>query len=59
MLCFDYKCECCDTIVEIRVKSSDRDAIQWCKDCNSELVKLFSAPAFHLVGSGWYRDGYR
>lgn len=29
-----------------------------CKDCPKKAVRLISASAFHLKGSGWYKTDY-
>ncbi|MBB6217246.1 putative FmdB family regulatory protein [Anaerosolibacter carboniphilus] len=40
---FEYKCEECEKIFDVLVKTSDRDQGQKCPHCQSEKVKkLFS-----------------
>jgi predicted nucleic acid-binding Zn ribbon protein len=29
-----------------------------CEHCGGRLEKQMAAPAFHLKGGGWYKDGY-
>lgn len=41
---YEYECSKCKTYIERITKVSERDS-QTCKNCNSKLEKLFSAPA--------------
>ncbi len=55
---YEYICENCRNELEVIQKFSD-DPLTLCPSCNQEsLSKKTSAPAFHLKGGGWYKDGY-
>lgn len=56
MKLFDYKCPKCEKTKEERVKSLEQVVI--CEECEEAMTRLFPAPAFHLKGGGWYKDGY-
>lgn len=56
MRLFDYKCPNCEKQKEERVK--DLEQVVICEECEIQMTRLFPAPAFHLKGSGWYKDGY-
>jgi len=50
---YDYACEKCHIIKEIRHKMSENPEII-CEECGSIMKKLISAPSFILKGEGWY-----
>ena len=57
---YEYKCDLCKCLWEEVQKFSD-PVLTVCKGCEQEggVRKLFSGQiAFHLKGSGWYKDGY-
>ena len=55
---YEYVCEKCHNELEAIQKFSDAPLTN-CPSCKSDaLVKKTSAPAFHLKGGGWYKDGY-
>ena len=57
---YEYKCDLCNGLWEEIQKFSD-DPFTVCKSCEKEggVHKLFSGQiAFHLKGTGWYKDGY-
>ena len=55
---YEYTCEQCGEDIEIIQKITDSPTSQ-CPMCQSHaLRKKTSVSAFHLKGSGWYKDGY-
>lgn len=55
---YEYACEKCGENTEIIKKITDPPSTQ-CPKCQSHsLRKKTSVSAFHLKGSGWYKDGY-
>ncbi len=55
---YEYGCEGCGHQFEIQQKISDAP-LKKCPECGKlKLEKLISATAFHLKGSGWYKDLY-
>jgi len=56
---YDYRCEDCQNVFEVWAKVAD-PAPEACPKCASpKLVKVISAPAFALKGSGWYTTDYK
>lgn len=57
---FDYKCKDCETVVEVLIKTEE-DAPKECPSCNAKdtMVKQIGSSNIQLVGTGWYRDGYK
>jgi putative FmdB family regulatory protein len=54
---YEYRCrKCGNRFEEIQNFSDPRQAP--CPKCSGEGERLFSAPAFHLKGSGWYKTDY-
>src|SRR3954468_11758813 len=54
---YEYKCQTCGKTFEVIQKFSD-DPLKTHAECGGTVEKLFSAPAFHLKGSGWYVTDY-
>jgi putative FmdB family regulatory protein len=54
---YEYKCQNCDDHFDVTLGVNDKQP-EKCSKCNGVLVRLISAPAFHLKGGGWYKDGY-
>lgn len=54
---YEYTCTKCRQGLEAIQKFSDPPLTQ-CPRCGGRLEKQMSASAFHLKGSGWYKDGY-
>jgi len=55
---YEYVCDECDETIEIIQKITDEPS-SLCPNChNHSLRKKTSISAFHLKGSGWYKDGY-
>jgi putative FmdB family regulatory protein len=54
---YEYKCQRCGKIFEVRQKFSDEPLFIH-EDCGGELEKLLSAPALQFKGTGWYVTDY-
>jgi len=54
---YEYKCQSCGKTFEVIQKFAD-DPLKTHLECGGEVQRLFSAPAFHLKGTGWYATDY-
>ena len=55
---YEYECQNCGEVSEMRMKMSDPHP-EVCPKCQGgPLSKLMSSTAFHLKGGGWYQQGY-
>ena len=54
---YEYKCSSCGKTFEVIQKFAD-EPLKVHPECGGEVVRLFSAPAFHLKGTGWYATDY-
>lgn len=54
---YEYQCQSCGHRFEEMQRISD-PALTTCPQCEGELKKLVSAPAFQFKGSGWYVTDY-
>ncbi len=54
---YEYGCSGCSGHFEYTQRMSD-DPLTTCEKCGGELKRLISRTAFHLKGSGWYKDLY-
>jgi putative FmdB family regulatory protein len=54
---YEYKCASCGKTFEVIQKFAD-EPLKSHPECGGEVVRLFSAPAFHLKGTGWYATDY-
>jgi putative FmdB family regulatory protein len=54
---YEYSCAKCGKTIEAIQKFSDKP-LKKHEKCGGTLTKLISASAFHLKGSGWYKDAY-
>jgi putative FmdB family regulatory protein len=54
---YEYKCSSCGKTFEVIQKFAD-EPLTVHPECGGEVVRLFSAPAFHLKGTGWYATDY-
>jgi len=57
MQLYEYQCSKCDKIFEVIEKFSDAPLTVH-EGCGGQVVRLLSAPAFQLKGSGWYATDY-
>ena len=49
---YDFKCECCNEVIEINEPDSPP-----CGICGNTMIRIWSAPAVHFKGSGFYSTG--
>lgn len=54
---YEYRCEGCEQVIEVRQKFSDA-LLTTCEACGAPLKKLISQTGFTLKGGGWYQQGY-
>ena len=54
---YEYKCEKCGDVFEVRQNYSDAPVTVHEK-CGGQVEKLISAPSFQFKGSGWYVNDY-
>jgi len=54
---YEYKCEKCGEVFEVRQNFSDQPVTVHEK-CRGPVEKLISRSAFQLKGSGWYATDY-
>ncbi len=54
---YEYKCEECGELFEVRQKFSD-EPIRIHEKCGGAVHRLLSAPAIQFKGSGWYVNDY-
>lgn len=54
---FEYECTQCGHRTE-HLQLSSGAPLEACPECNGEVRKLMSAPAFQFKGSGWYVTDY-
>jgi putative FmdB family regulatory protein len=50
---FDFKCNNCDSVVELIITD---DPFPKCERCDITLSKVFTPPAIHFKGGGWGGD---
>jgi putative FmdB family regulatory protein len=56
---YEYKCEKCDNTITIN--STSYDPMKYCSakcQCGGKMKSILNAPAVHLKGNGWAKDGY-
>ena len=54
---YDYQCEKCGKVFEVRQKFSDPH-LQVHDECGGKVRRMLSAPALQFKGSGWYVTDY-
>ena len=54
---YEYKCASCGKTFEVIQKFAD-EPLKTHPECGGIVERLFSAPAFHLKGTGWYATDY-
>jgi putative FmdB family regulatory protein len=54
---YEYKCQSCGKTFEVIQKFAD-EPLTTHPECGGIVERLFSAPAFHLKGTGWYATDY-
>ena len=58
---YDYECYRCGEklVVEIPMKEYDPENPPICPKCNQcRMTRVITSAIFHLVGGGWFKDGY-
>lgn len=61
---YEYQCPVCGRTYEALLPVADRDNLSRVPRCAhgestpTPTERRVSAPAFHLQGGGWYKDGY-
>lgn len=54
---YEYRCDACGDVFEVRQKFSDEPLTTHDK-CGGPVHRLLSAPALQFKGSGWYITDY-
>lgn len=54
---YEYQCESCGTVFEVRQKFSD-EPLKLHEACGGPVHRILSAPALQFKGSGWYVTDY-
>ncbi len=54
---YEYKCDRCGEVFEVRQKFSD-EPVAVHERCGGTVQRLMSAPSFQFKGSGWYATDY-
>jgi len=57
MALYDYRCEKCGEIFEVRQKFSDAPLTVH-EGCGGKVERMLSAPALQFKGTGWYVTDY-
>jgi len=55
---YEYQCESCGDVFEVRQKFSDEPLKAHENGCGGPVHRLLSAPALRFKGSGWYITDY-
>jgi putative FmdB family regulatory protein len=55
---YEYRCESCGDVFEVRQKFSDEPLKVHENGCGGPVQRLLSAPALQFKGSGWYVTDY-
>jgi len=54
---YEYKCESCGEVFEVRQKFVDEPLVEH-PGCGGKVERLISASSLHFKGSGWYVTDY-
>lgn len=54
---YEYRCENCGELFEVRQKFAD-EPLSTHEKCGGHVERLLSVPAFQFKGSGWYVTDY-
>jgi len=49
---YDFKCNYCNSVIEI-----DNPNPPMCTTCGNTMARIWSAPAVHFKGTGFYKTG--
>jgi len=56
---YEFQCQSCGNEVEVLQKISD-DPLTMCDACGKpDMIKMVSAAAFRLSGTGWYETDFK
>jgi putative FmdB family regulatory protein len=55
---YDYKCDACETVIEVQKSFSDSDQ-EVCAICGLEMSKVYTPVGVTFKGSGFYRTDSR
>jgi putative FmdB family regulatory protein len=55
---YEYQCESCGDVFEVRQKFADEPLTVHEKGCGGPVHRLLSAPALQFKGTGWYITDY-
>ncbi len=55
---YTYKCNNCGKVFE-KIKSMSANGSEYCEDCNSEAVRVFTPTGIIFKGSGFYTTDYK
>ena len=55
---YEYYCGICDIRFEEKMSIHDDSSKAYCPQCKGSVGKVPSLSSFHLIGTGWYKDGY-
>ena len=57
---YEFVCPNCDRKETFYVTMTDIvNYIPFCNQCKSEMKRIYTAPAIHLKGRGFYKTDYR
>ena len=54
---YEYKCDQCGEVFEVRQKFAD-EPVKVHEKCGGPVQRLLSTPSFQFKGSGWYVTDY-
>src|SRR5712691_4687792 len=54
---YEYRCSKCEKTFEVIQKFADAPLTEH-EACGGTVLRMMSAPSFHLKGSGWYATDY-
>lgn len=55
---YEYTCESCDKVFDLRRPFSESDEKGGCPTCGASCARAISKTSFVLKGAGWAKDGY-
>lgn len=61
MASYDFRCDRCKKIYEIKMSFKEHDELKdklECQECHTKLIQEVSTPTFKLSGGGWAIDNY-
>ncbi len=55
---YEYFCSPCDCHFEKQKSIKGDSSKEYCPLCHHSVGKIPSLSSFHLIGAGWFKDGY-